>query len=120
MVKGYYKAMNEVAYEESRQKYCPTAPSRLHSLFACDEKAISYWDSILKSRRADVYRIEVSDEPLLTNPSFLPGEDVELYNKVRDARKYFSPSEVTDSNSNEYLVTGKVLVKEKVNEIRRR
>jgi hypothetical protein len=120
IIKRYHTAMNEIAYENSRGLYCPDKPSRLYSMFACDEDGVSYWDSVLKSKKADVYKIEVSDEPLLTNPSLLPNDDLYLYNKVTEARRYFEPSNIQKSSSNEYLVTGKVLIKEKVREIRRR
>ena len=120
ILKRYYAAMNEVAYEQSRQIYCPNAPSRLHSMFGCTEQGVSYWASKMDCKRADVYKIEVFDEPLLTNPSLLPTNDKELYNKVTEARKYFGPLTVNEDKSNEYLINGRVLLKEKVQEIRRR
>lgn len=120
IIKDYHDALNEMAYETCRQKSCPTAPSRLHSLYACSEQGIAYWDRIMKPKKADVFRIQVSDDSLLTNPSLLPKDDMELYNKVVDAREYFRPSNIEDKESNEYLVRGKVLIGEKVREIRRR
>ncbi len=120
IVKRYHMAMNEVAYEQSRQLYSPNSPSRLHSMFGCDEKAINNWATKMEVKRADVFKVEVTEEPLLTNPSFLPPDDIELFHKVTEARKYFSPLNVTESTSNEYLFKGKVLLKEKVQEIRRK
>ena len=120
IIKDYYMAMNEMAYETCRQRISPTSPSRLHSLYACSEKGVAYWDSIMKPKKADVFKIQVSDDVLLTNPSFLPKDDMELYNKVIEAREYFRPTNVEDKESNEYLVRGKVLIGEKVHEIRRR
>jgi hypothetical protein len=120
IIKDYRIAMNEVSYETCRQNMYPRPPSRLHSMFACTEKGVAHWDAIMKPKKADVYRIRVSDDVLLTNPSLLPPEDSELYNKVIEAREYFRPSHIEDVDSNEYLVTGKVLIGEKVHEIRRR
>ena len=68
IIKDYHDALNEMAYETCRQRSCPTAPSRLHSLYACSEQGIAYWDRIMKPKKADVFRIQVSDDSLLTNP----------------------------------------------------
>lgn len=120
IIKDYFLSMNEMVYEACRQNMYPKPPSRLHSMYACSEKGLAHWDSIMKPKKADIYRIQVSDDVLLTNPSLLPSEDSELYNKVIEAREYFRPSHIEDVDSNEYLVTGKVLIGEKVREIRRR
>ena len=113
-------ALDELAYERCRETNFSDRPSRLHSMFACSEEGIQYWLNEMKSKRVDVYQIEVEQEPFLTNPSLLPDSHLYLCDKVIAARKYFNPVGIReDDHTNEYLVRGRVILKDKIMEVRK-
>ena len=121
LVQQQMNGLTELAYENYRLENFKNVPSRLHCMFACSEESKDYWIKEMKTKKIDVYRIEVDDEPFLTNPSLLPDEQSYLWDIVINSRSYFSPSGIhVDNTTNEYLIKGRVLLKEKVEEIRRK
>ena len=109
----------EMALEEYRKENCPDKPSRLHSMFACSEAGIKHWVSNIHDGERDVYRIEVDDNPFVSNDMLLPDEDAPYGLKVKQAARYFKPKQKDlDPLTDEYLVQGKVKILEKVMEIR--
>lgn len=112
--------LREMAMEEYRRDNCPDKPSRLHSLYACSEEGLSYWSKRIYDGVTDVLRIEVEDNPFVSNEKLLPDEGLDYSNKIINSYKYFNPkSKDLDPTSNEYLIQGKVRILEKVDEIRR-
>ena len=111
--------IREMAMEEYRKENCINLPSRLHSLYACSEEGIDFWATQIRDNDVDIYRIDVFDEPFLSNEALLPAEELCYGDKVKASYKYFKPNK-KDLNpiTNEYLVQGKVKVLEKVKEIK--
>ena len=111
--------IREMAMEEYRRENCVNLPSRLHSLYACSEEGIDFWTTQIRDNDVDIYRIDVFDEPFLSNEALLPAEELCYGDKVKASYKYFKPKK-KDLNpiTNEYLVQGKVKVLEKVREIK--
>ena len=110
----------ELSVEEYRKNYEPTKPSRLHSLYACDESGVEYWLRCLLDGDIDIYRIEPENEPFQTNVQLLPDETTTYIDSYNAAKIYFNPrSRDLNRVSDEYLVQGRVKILEKVDEIRR-
>ena len=112
-------AKRELSIENFRRDKFPDKPSRLHSVYACNEEGIEYFAPLLYDADADVYRIEVLDEVFRTNEQLLPKEETSYIDSYKSAIRYFNPR-MKDLNkeSDEYLVQGKVKILEKVAEIR--
>ena len=111
--------MREMAMEEYRKRNCNDLPSRMHSLFACSKEGLDFWSDQIRDNDAEVFRIEVFDEPFVSNEGLLPSEKLNYGDKITASYDYFHPKE-SDLNplNNEYLVQGKVRVLEKAYEIR--
>lgn len=110
----------ELAMEEFRKNNCPEKPSRLHSLYACTEKGIEFWSTQIQDGESDIYRIEVEDQPFVSNDNLLPDNSLSYGDKIQASYKYFHPkNKDLDGIKDEYLVQGRVRLKEKVGEIRR-
>ena len=62
--------------EEYRRNNCPELPSRLHSLFACSEEGIDYWQPKIVSHEAQIFRIDTYEEPFVSNETLLPYESL--------------------------------------------
>ena len=111
--------LREMAMEEYRIKNCSKIPSRLHSLFACSKDGVDFWASQITDNNVEVFRIEVFDDPFLSNERLLPDEGLSYGDKVKESYRYFNPRpKDLNSLTNEYLVQGKVKILEKVYEIR--
>ena len=111
----------ELAMEEFRKNNCPDKPSRLHSLYACNEEGLRFWLGQIHDGESDIYRIDVEQEPFVTNEELLPAESLSYGNKIQSSYKYFNPKK-KDLNgvTDEYLVQGRVKLLEKIGEVRAR
>ena len=111
--------LREMAMEEYRKNNCDNLPSRLHSLFACTEEGVNFWMNHIRDNSSDIYRIDVYDEPFVSNEVLLPSEKLSYGDKIDASYKYFHPTK-KDLNgvTDEYLVQGKVKIIEKVGSIR--
>lgn len=109
--------IRELAMEEYRKKDCASLPSRMHSLFACNEEGLDYWGKFVfdVNENTQVFRIETMDEPFVSNESLLPAEELSYGDKITASYKYFHPK-TRDLNprTNEYLVQGKIRIKERL------
>lgn len=106
--------LREMALEEYRKENTPELPSRLHSLFACTEEGLKYWNKVLLAghKKGEVYSIEVDDNTFVSNEQLLPEEELFYGDKVKEAHRYFKPSkELLNPRTNEYLVQGEVKLK---------
>lgn len=119
IINSYAINTREMAMEEYRKNNCNELPSRLHSLFACSKDGVEFWMPRIISAPTDIYRIEVYDEPFVSNEYLLPHESLTYGEKIKASYKYFHPKE-KDLNgvTDEYLVQGKVKILEKVAEVR--
>ena len=109
----------EMAMEEYRKENCPTRPSRMHSLFACTEEGIEFWRTQIMDNDVEIFRVDVMDEPFVSNSGLLPDETLPYGAKIQASYKYFNPSKKDLGDyADEYLVQGKVRVLKKVDEIR--
>lgn len=111
----------ELAMEEFRKNNCPDKPSRLHTLYACNEEGLRFWLGQIHDGESDIYRIDVEQEPFVTNEELLPLESLSYGNKIQASYKYFHPKK-KDLNgvTDEYLVQGRVKLLEKIGEVRAR
>lgn len=107
--------LREMAMEEYRKENCNNIPSRMHSLFACSGEGLPFWIEQINDGEVNVFRIDVFDEPFISNEVLLPSETLSYGDKINASYKYFHPNE-QDLNTltNEYLVQGKVKVLERV------
>ncbi len=111
--------IREMAMEEYRKENCINLPSRLHSLYACTEEGVNFWSKVIRDNDVDIYRIDVFEEPFVSNEILLPNEGLCYGDKVKASCKYFHPKKKNlNPETNEYLVQGKVKIKEKVLEIK--
>ena len=108
----------EMAMEEYRKNNNPNLPSRMHCIYALDEKEIPIWSKKLTDGDLEVFRIETLEEPFKTSEQLIPVEHL-CYKDFYDAsHNYWNPHKV--DGDYEYLIKGKVKVLEKVDEIKRK
>ena len=109
--------IREIAMEEYRKENCVSLPSRMHSLFACDEEGLDYWGKFVfdVDKNTQVFRIEAMNEPFVSNESLLPAEVLSYGDKIKESYKYFHPkAKDLNPRTNEYLVQGKIKIKERL------
>lgn len=103
----------ETAMEAGRIMHNPTAPSRLHCLYLTDEQGIEYWKQHIQN--PILYRVEVKGNIFLTNEQLIPNELLSYEDMLSSSIRYWKPKNKNlDPRTNEYLVQGQVLVKEKI------
>ena len=113
--------IREIALENYRKDYCNDKPSRFHSLFACNEEGLNFWIQQIRDNELDIFRIEVDEEPFVSNELLLPNEKLSYGEKIIDSCKYWYPNkEYLNNERDEYLVQGGVKILEKVGEARYR
>lgn len=121
MISKSSQSNRELAIEEYRRNYASDKPSRLHSLFACDEYSLGYWKKKLCLRNFEIYKIDVFDEAFKTNEKLLPNDSESYFNIQQEAYKYFYPADRDLRKENdEVLVTGKIKLLKKIDESNRR
>lgn len=106
----------ESALENFRVNNNYIYPSRLHSMYLTDEKGILEWSKKFGNASLELYRVEVVGNIFKTSEFFIPDE-ILPYNKFYEkSYDYWNPNfKKAPDDSNEYLVQGKVLIKEKIN-----
>ena len=113
----------ELAMESFRKDNNANLPSRLHCLYATNEKGIDYWAHTLMAgdiNDIDVYRIETLEEPFKTNEIFIPNDSFNFQEVYKNSYEYWNPNfKDVNEETSEYLVTGKVKILEKVAEIKK-
>ena len=117
----YYARFNnrERALENYRKDYYPQLPSRLHSLFVADETGLPYWQGVLLGEDFDIFKVEVKEEPFVSNEQLFPEEGLTCKETYKAAERYWNAKIKRGmEQSNEYLVRGRVRVLEKVGERR--
>lgn len=108
----------ETGLEDYRKDNCKQLPSRLHSIYLCDEDGLEYWlDTITynRTKNYDIYKVLVEGNIFKTNEQLLPIEESNYGQIYQESFRYWNPKFKTVPNyTNEYLAQGKVKVLERV------
>lgn len=111
----------EAGLEECRKDNFSSSPSRLHSIYLCDEDGLEYWtDAISMCRTKDVsiFKVLADGNIFKSNEQLLPVETCTYGQTYSGAFKYWNPKfDSVPSCTNEYLVQGKVKVLECIKKI---
>ena len=106
----------ESALEKYRQDYCQDLPSRLHSIYLCDEAGLSFWEKTLAplSRDGDisVFKVRAKGNIFQTNEQLLPFETNDFETAYKEAFHYWNPGEKAKlyPEQNEHLVQGEIQI----------
>lgn len=104
----------ELALERYRLKYCPQLPSRLHSLYFCEQEGLDFWKNQLgESCNLQLFRVSLDGELFCSSDYWLPGRDLCVEQMEQEAGLYWNPP-YTETSDQEYLFRGKVKVIEKL------
>lgn len=104
--------LNENALEEYRLKHSIYLPGRFNSIFFFDEAAIEYWCDYFVDFDYQLFRCDVKPKACLkTTPIYLPNMELPYDEQVKLAEHYFHP-DFLDNSVAEYLVQGKIKVRE--------
>ena len=109
--------------ENYRLENASNLPSRLHSLYVTTEEGLSYWCNLLIDNDLEVFKVDVANEPFVTNEQFLPSEELTYQESYNLSKNYWYPKfnkQNIDTASNEYLVQGRVRILKKVDEIKKK
>jgi len=105
----------ETALENYRKDNVSIKPSRLHSIYLTDEKGIDAWKIKLGVKDIELFRVEAEGNIFKTNEYFIPDETSSYEKAYEQSYYYWNPNfKKAPSDSNEYLVQGKVKVLEKI------
>ncbi|MBQ3475394.1 MAG: DUF2441 domain-containing protein [Bacilli bacterium] len=106
-------AKREMAMEEYRRNNTPDRPSRVHSLYACNDEGLEYWINTLENNNhIEAFRIDPIEEPFQTNEQLLPDEKLTFEDMVTASMRYFNPRKKDIGiASDEFLVKVKILEK---------
>ena len=108
----------EEALENYRKDNLSHLPSRLHSMFLCDNDGIEYWQDVISQNdkiETETYRVLASGDIFKTNEQLLPSEILTYQETYQQAFKYWNPKFKNLPNyTNEYLIRGKIKVLEKI------
>lgn len=108
-------AKREISLENFRKEYASDKPSRLHSMYACDENGLELWKNVIGSNKYEIFRINPIDEPFRTNEGLLPKEETSYIDSYNSSNRYFNPkSSDLNKPNDEYLIQGKVKLLELV------
>ena len=110
----------EMALEDYRYHYHENLPSRLHSMYACNEDGLEYWINNINDGPADIYQIDAENEPFLSSSLLLPDVSLPYGKQVELSKRYFEPKDkYLHTFADEYLVQGRVRVRSKIDEVGR-
>lgn len=110
---------NELKREFAMEKYRIDngimLPSRLHSIYLCDEKGLKYWNNAFGFATTELYRVEATGEIFKTNEQLIPYEQLDYKTCYEASYDYWHPNfkKVSDY-TNEYLLQGKIKILEKI------
>lgn len=112
----------EQALESYRQKYFPDLPSRLHSLYLCDEAGLEYWkktldsSSDMPSKKSHIFKVKVNGRVFKTDEQLLPMEVLNYQDTYEGASLYWNPTHLdSHKESVEYLAQGEVQILKRIN-----
>ena len=121
---GYQMSFNadffkrETALETCRKDHFSDIPSRLHSIYLCDEDGLEYWKDIISknnSEEIEVFKVLANGKTFKTNEQLLPCEFLDYGDTYNSAFSYWNPKFRDVPNyTNEYLTQGTIKVLEKI------
>lgn len=111
--------IRELALEEIRIKYFSELPSRLHSIWVCEESQLDFWKDNLNGD-LELLKLELSGTLFHSSDAFLPPENINVSEIKKEAKRYWTPNFQTEEEKlkSEYLFQGKVKIIEKMNKAR--
>lgn len=110
----------EMAMEQYRKDCFPNRPSRMHCLYALDEKDLDFWKYSLHDGDLELFRIDVLDQVFKTSEQFIPAEKLNYKDFYDASYSYWNPKQKKlDNEKCEYLIKGKVKILEKVDEFKK-
>ncbi len=91
LLKELYFLRRELALEEGRKLYNPTAPSRLHSIFLTDLKNIDYWKKIMSREAFDIFKVKVNGNLFESSDKFFLEPTMCFDTQVEKSKDYWNP-----------------------------
>lgn len=121
---GYQMSFNadffkrETALEACRKDHYSDKPSRLHSVYLCDEDGLEYWTDVISQRKSEeieIFKVLASGKVFKTNEQLLPNEFLNYGDAYTAAFSYWHPKFKDVPNyTNEYLMQGTIKVLSKL------
>jgi len=121
---GYQMTFNadffkrETALESCRKDHFTDKPSRLHSVYLCDEDGLEYWTDVISQRKSEeieIFKVLASGKIFKTNEQLLPNEFLDYGDTYSRAFSYWHPKFKDVPNyTNEYLTQGTIKVLSKL------
>ena len=108
-----YTFKREQALENYRLKYKNNLPSRLHSLYLCDELQLAHWIYQLDPK-CEIYKLQVTGNIFVTSDYYIPRFTASDDEILQIASDYWNPSESRDTFKDEILFQGKAKILEKI------
>ncbi len=104
----------ELALERYRAEHYPQLPSRLHSLWFCDESGLAHWKKQLgENCKLKLFRVSLDGELFCSSDYWLPDIKLCVEQMYKEAALYWNPP-YTEESDREYLFQGKVKVLEQL------
>ncbi len=104
----------ELALERYRLEHCPELPSRLHSLWFCDQDGLDFWKNQLGEEcKLQLFRVSLDGELFCSSDYWLPNRKLCVDQMYQEASLYWNPP-YTEASDREYLFQGKVKVLEQL------
>ena len=109
----------ELILEEERKQNFSSLPSRLHSIWVCEEEQIEFWEKCLNGNTT-LFRVQLNGDLFHSSYLFLPDEGLPANEIKEAAKKYWNPVFKTEEEikKSEYLFQGEVKVLEIVKKAR--
>lgn len=121
---GYQMSFNanffkrESSLEDCRKEHYIELPSRLHSIYLCDDDGLEYWCDTISNNNHDeveIFKVLATGNIFKTNEQLLPIETANYSETYNLAFKYWNPKFKDVPNyTNEYLAQGTIKILEKV------
>jgi len=108
----------ETALEMCRKDHFSTLPSRLHSIYLCDQDGLEYWEDVIsknQTEEVEVFRVLADGKIFKTNEQLLPIEILDYGKTYNASFDYWNPKfKKVPNYTNEYLAQGNIKVLEKL------
>lgn len=115
-VNGCYMLRRELALEEGRKIFNPSAPSRLHTVYLTDKESIIYWYRYLGGV-SKVYKVEALGEVFESSDYLFPNIQAPLEKQIEDSKEYWQPKKLSYGLPREYLLKGSLRIKKEEEEL---
>ena len=105
----------EMALEKYRMENHPELPSRIHSIWLCDECAMKHWENKLHDE-AELFLVKVSGTLFQSSDKFIPDNELTMKQMYEASKEYWNPVFKTEKEieQTEYLFQGKIKILKKI------